>query len=152
MDYLELQTIKPRKTQEELLTFPELPKRTETRDQFQEESITVGHHSRGPGVGRGAAQSLRKFQPGSHCLCLAQQTCVHQTFAFPSPSKSPCEESEIPNHLFQCPLLSLATDGSEAESFHHFGEFCRFPGPFPCTHVIETLISSCSSVACQLNS
>ena len=50
--------------------------------------------------------SEMKVHTVSHCLCLAQQTFVYQTFAF----LSPCELPSSPLKS-QHPLLSSAEDG-----------------------------------------
>ena len=46
---------------------------------------------------------------------------------------------EVPNHFAQHPLLSLAEDGIEGESFSHFGELFSFVGFLPCIRVIQLL-------------
>ena len=45
----------------------------------------------------------------THCLCMAQQTFLYQTFAFPSPCV--CLPIEVPKDYCQLSLLSLAEDG-----------------------------------------
>ena len=103
-------------------------------DLFKEGAINIGNYRMDQVCTEGGNSYiyLLKFLSAFHCLCLAQQTFIYQTFAFPSPCQLPSSplksQTTTPKILFVVVVEFLGQPGEPIN--RRVEENFFLPGPF----------------------